>query len=110
MTACNMQLSPICIGDSIGKFQGALQRDPVHDLCAGCLAGLSSMGIEVRVVRLTFEELLRRLDARVSDLPPREYRETLLRLLAEWGWTKEEFLEALSKNIGDRMDMRANAQ
>jgi hypothetical protein len=105
-----MQLSPVCVGDSIGKFQGTLQRDPVHDLCASCLAWFGTMGIEVRVVKLSFDELLRRLDARVSELPLREYRETLFQLLTEWGWTKEEFLEALSKNIGSRMVMQANAQ
>jgi len=104
MRYCKLQLSSSCGGPVVGMFNGThVQRGP-SEFCSPCLVEAVLVGLEPRLFRMDFDELLRRLDEQItSDIveDPAMYRRTLYAALLEHGWNKAEYLEALSQRIAE---------
>lgn len=103
MRYCKLELSSSSGGPVIGTFNGA-PKSQSSEFCSSCLAEAAVLGLELSLVRMDFDELLRRLDAQLtieSISDHSMYRRTLYAALVEHGWNKAEYLEALSVRIGE---------
>jgi len=103
MRYCKREFSSSsCGGLVVGTFIDTT-NDQSSEFCSQCIVDAVVLGLELRLVRMDFDELLRRLEQITADTvaDPAMYRLTLYAALLEHGGNKAEYLDALSQRIAE---------